>query len=170
MLAPVHAIDEVHQILRNTVARRRGEITRALITPGVIQGYSDRHQFDMRESVVFDVRDQIVDDLIVFLKAPKRRCQDPRWTSDQNRLVMAGFFPVLTVCLVMPGISVDKDRLRTRGRTLFRERRRGRLCRSRVRPWCESHICKSPIHDYREPDPIGILKVRFQRVSSPRNR
>ncbi len=52
----VQMIDQEHQVLGRSKARRGGEIPRGLIAPGTVERvFRNRHQFDMRESEVVEV-------------------------------------------------------------------------------------------------------------------
>ena len=56
----VAGVDEGLEALRIAVARGRGEIARALVAPGVVQGvFRHGHELDMRKAHFLDVRDQV---------------------------------------------------------------------------------------------------------------
>src|SRR5713101_2228103 len=62
----VQIVDEVHEILRRAVTRRRSEVTRGLIAPGTIERMlHDREQFDVCESELIYVVGETGRDLAI---------------------------------------------------------------------------------------------------------
>src|ERR1700730_17590555 len=62
----VQIVDEVHEILRRAVTRRRSEVTCGLISPGTVERMlHDGEQFDVRESELIHVVGETRRDLAI---------------------------------------------------------------------------------------------------------
>ncbi len=62
----VQVVDQVHEILRRSVTRRRSEVSRGLISPGTVERMlHDREQFDVGESQLVHVVGEAGRDLAV---------------------------------------------------------------------------------------------------------